>query len=251
MRLANKICVVTGAARGLGRAFALRIAQEGAAVACVDVLTEDNMETARLIASAGGRAVAITADVSDKDSTERMAAAVAEYFGGIDGLVNNAAIYAGLQTRPLENIPQDEWDRVMAVNVRGVWLVTRAVLPWLRRSGKGKIVNIASGVVLNGTPYLLHYVASKGAVFAITRAMARELGRDRICVNSLAPGLTMTQASIDLFTPQAIGQNVQSRCIVREEQPEDLLGALVLLLSDEADFITGQMLVVNGGQVFH
>lgn len=251
MRLAGKVCVVTGAAQGLGRAFALRLAQEGAAVACADVQEGGNAETARLIEAAGGRAVALRADVTDAASTERMASEAAERLGGLDALVNNAAIYAGLTTRPLEDILPDEWDRVMSVNVRGVWLATRAVLPHLRRRGKGKIVNIASGVALNGMPYLLHYVASKGAVVALTRGMARELGRDNICVNSLAPGLTMTQASIDLLPADAIAQNVQSRCIAREEQPDDLLGALVLLVSDEADFITGQLIVVNGGQVFH
>lgn len=251
MRLTGKVCVVTGAAQGLGREFALGLAAEGAAIACVDVKSGDNEETARLVEKTGGRAVALVADVSRVDSTEAMGREVAAALGGIDVLINNAAIYAGLTARPFEEIPTDEWDRLMAVNVRGVWLASRAVVPYMRQRGRGRIVNIASGVALNGTPNLLHYVASKGAVVAMTRAMARELGRDNIAVNSVAPGLTMTQASVDMFSGDAIAQNIRSRCFVREEQPSDVVGAVKFLASDEAEFITGQLLVVNGGQVFH
>lgn len=251
MRLAGKACVVTGAAQGLGRELALGLASEGAAVACVDVQSAANEETASLVERAGGRVVAITADVTDLESTEAMAREAAAKLGGIDGLVNNAAIYSGLRLRPLAEIPVDEWDRLMAVNVRGVWLASRAVIPYMRQRGKGKIVNIASGAVLHGMPFLAHYVASKGAVIALTRAMARELGRENICACSVAPGLTMTQASIDLFSDEAIAQNVRGRCIQRAETPADVVGAVKFLLSDEADFVTGQMLVVNGGQTLY
>jgi NAD(P)-dependent dehydrogenase (short-subunit alcohol dehydrogenase family) len=251
MGLAGKVCIVTGAAQGLGREFALTLAREGASVACVDIQATANDETARQVEQAGGHALAVTADVTDPESSEAMARQVAAKLGGIDGLVNNAAVYAGLKLRSLEEIPPDEWDRVMAANVRGVWLASRAVVPYMRRRGGGKIVNLASGVVLNGAPFLLHYVASKGAVLAMTRAMARELGPQGIAVNSVAPGLTMTQASVDLYTAEAVARNVQGRCLQREEQPGDVAGAVVFLLSAGADFITGQMLVVNGGQVFH
>jgi len=247
----QRVCIVTGAAQGLGREFAVRLAEKGAAVVCADIQDDGGRETVQQIEKSGGRAMAIRTDVTSVQSTEAMARRVASEFDGIDALVNNAGIYAGLKLRALDELDVEEWDRVMAVNVRGVWLATRAVLPYMRQRGKGKIVNIASGVAINGAPFLLHYVASKGAVVSLTRSMARELGQYNICVNSVAPGLTMTQASIDIFPPESIAKNFQSRCIQREEQPEDVAGAVAFLVSDEADLITGQMLVVNGGQAFH
>jgi NAD(P)-dependent dehydrogenase (short-subunit alcohol dehydrogenase family) len=179
-----------------------------------------------------------------------MVEATVRRFGRIDVLVNNAALFSKLAPKPIEEIPVEEWDRVMAVNVRGVFLCCQAVLPQMRRQGRGKIVNIASGIIISGRPNLLHYVTSKGAVFALTRALAREVGLAGITVNSLAPGLTATEGTRAQLDPEEFAGQRQMRALARDETPEDLEGTLVFLASDDSDFITGQMIVVNGGAVF-
>lgn len=242
--LAGKRVVVTGAAGGLGRAFAAAFAREGARVLAADINLEGAKETAALT---GGIGAAV--DVTSQSSTAALAALAAERLGGIDVLVNNAAIYAGLERRGFESIDEAVWDRVMAVNVKGPWQMTRAVAPHLRRAGGGAVVNVSSATVMSGSPDWLHYVSSKGAVIAMTRALARELGDDRITVNALAPGFTLTEASLGLID-NAASYGVTRGAIKRAAGSDDMVGAALFLASPLAAFITGQTLIVDGGRQF-
>jgi len=251
LRLQGRVAIVTGAAQGIGARYAAALAAEGAAVVCADLI--DAEPVAAQIRAAGGRALALHADVSSAESVVQMAAASVEAFGRIDVLVNNAGLFANLAMRPFEQIEAAEWDRVMAVNVRGPFECAKAVLPQMRAQGYGKIVNIASATVFKGSPMLLHYVTSKGAVVAMTRSLARELGDAGIRVNTLAPGLTASENTLANPAWQgAVGaDNIASRAIKREVTPEDLCGTLVYLASAESDFVTGQVIVVDGGSVMH
>jgi NAD(P)-dependent dehydrogenase (short-subunit alcohol dehydrogenase family) len=251
LRLQGRVAIVTGAAQGIGARYAAALAAEGAALVCADVI--DAEPVAAQIRAAGGRALALRADVSSAESVRQMAAASVEAFGRIDVLVNNAGLFANLAMKPFEQIDAAEWDRVMAVNVRGPFECAKAVLPQMRAQGYGKIVNIASATVFKGSPLLLHYVTSKGAVVAMTRSLARELGDAGIRVNTLAPGLTASENTLANPAWQgAIGaNNIASRAIKREVTPDDLCGTLVYLASAESDFVTGQVIVVDGGSVMH
>lgn len=251
LRLQGRVAIVTGAAQGIGARYAAALAAQGAALVCADVI--DAEPVAAQIRAAGGRALALRADVSLAESVCQMAAASVEAFGRIDVLVNNAGLFANLAMKPFEQIEAAEWDRVMAVNVRGPFECARAVLPQMRAQGYGKIVNIASATVFKGSPMLLHYVTSKGAVVAMTRSLARELGDAGIRVNTLAPGLTASENTLANPAWQgAVGaNNIASRAIKREVTPEDLCGTLVYLASAESDFVTGQVIVVDGGSVMH
>jgi NAD(P)-dependent dehydrogenase (short-subunit alcohol dehydrogenase family) len=250
-RLKDKVAIVTGAAQGIGADYARALAAEGAAVAVTDVL--DPTAVCDEIVASGGRALARRTDVSDPASVAELMRACVEAFGRIDILVNNAGIFGSLPLRPFEQIPSDEFDAVMRVNVRGVFECSKAVAPLMRRQKYGKIVNIASGTVFKGTPMLMHYVASKGAVVAMTRCMAREMGNDGIRVNCIAPGLTMSESvrNNPSWSDDIIASNMASRALKREAVPEDMLGALIFLCSPESDFITGQTIVVDGGSVMH
>jgi NAD(P)-dependent dehydrogenase (short-subunit alcohol dehydrogenase family) len=197
----------------------------------------------------GGEAIDVVADVADPAAARAAVDETAARLGGVDALVNNAALFSTLPNRPFEEIPAEEVQRLMAVNVVAPFVLCQAVAPHLRRRGGGKIVNIGSGIVLSGTPGLAHYVASKGAIFALTRALARELGPDGITVNTLAPGFTLTDA-LRARGDQPVEASRRSRALARDEVPEDLEGSLVYLLSSDSDFVTGQMLVVNGGNTF-
>ena len=251
LRLQGRVAIVTGAAQGIGARYAAALAAEGAALVCADVI--DAEPVAAQIRAAGGRALALLADVSSAESVRQMAAASVEAFGRIDVLVNNAGLFANLAMKPFEQIEAAEWDRVMAVNVRGPFECAKAVLPQMRAQGYGKIINIASATVFKGSPMLLHYVTSKGAVVAMTRSLARELGDAGIRVNTLAPGLTASENTLANPAWQgAVGaNNIASRAIKREVTPEDLCGTLVYLASAESDFVTGQVIVVDGGSVMH
>jgi 3-oxoacyl-[acyl-carrier protein] reductase len=251
MRLDGKVAIVTGAGQGIGRAYALRLAQEGARVAVAEVQAAKGEETAAAIRAAGGEALALSTDVSDEASAEAMARATAERFGRIDVLVNNAAIFYGVARKAFDQLTVAEWDRLYAVNVRGVWLCCKAVVPYMRRQGDGgKIVNIASDTVLSGIPYLLHYVSSKGAVIALTRALASELGTDNICVNAVAPGFTLSEAGQNA-PDETQERSVAGRALHRPEMPDDLVGTIVYLASPDSDFVTGQTIAFNGGYVLH
>jgi NAD(P)-dependent dehydrogenase (short-subunit alcohol dehydrogenase family) len=247
--LKGKRVVVTGAAGGLGRAFALAFAGEGAHVLAADINETGVQETVALIKAAGGVAHSDKVDVTSRLSTETLAATAAKAMGGIDVLVNNAAIYAGLERKGFEEIDEAVWDRVMAVNVKGPWAMTRAVAPHMRNSGQGAIINVSSATVMSGSPQWLHYVSSKGAVIAMTRALARELGDDRITVNALAPGFTLTEASLGLIE-NAADYGVTRGAIKRAAGSDDMVGAALFLASSLATFITGQTIIVDGGRQF-
>lgn len=242
--LAGKRVVVTGAAGGLGRAFAQAFAREGAVVMAADINLAGAEETAALT---GGHAAAV--DVTTQASTAALAALAVDRMGGIDILVNNAAIYAGLERRGFEQIDEAIWDRVMAVNVKGPWQMTRAAAPHLRAAGGGAVINVSSATVMSGSPEWLHYVSSKGAVIAMTRALARELGDDRVTVNALAPGFTLTEASLGLMD-NAASYGVTRGAIKRAAGSDDMVGAALFLASPLATFITGQTLIIDGGRQF-
>jgi len=247
MRLKNKVAIVTGGAKGLGRAFALRLAEEGAAVMVVDI---DNLkQTVDTIKYTGGQAQFFQADVARMEDTLAMAKATKEAFGRIDILVNNAAIYAGLKRKAFNEIDLAEWDLVMNVNVKGAFLTTRAVFPYMKEQGYGKIVNLASEVFFTGSHGFAHYVASKGGIIGLTRALAVELGPHNICINCVAPGFTDTEASRGLADVKKY--DVTKTPLQRLEKPEDLTGATLFLVSSESDFITGQTLLVDGGRAMH
>ena len=239
-----------GRGGGLGRAFALAFASAGARIVAADL---DGAAAAATCAAVldgidGAAAVPVTVDVADEASTVAMAAAALDAFGSIDALVNNAAVYAGLQRRPFDQIQVAEWDRVMAVNVRGPWLCARACAEALRDGG-GAIVNVASATVMSGSPLWAHYVASKSALIGLSRVMARELGDHGVRVNALAPGFTLTPASRELID-DAEAYGVARGAIKRGLEPEDIVGTAVFLASDAASMITGQTLVVDGGRQF-
>ena len=246
-RLSGRVAIVTGGAQGIGRVYARRLLSEGAQVVVADIDDQGALETARQL---GEGALALHTDVSDKSSVRQMVERTVDSLGRVDVLVNNAALFGPLEYQPIEDISVELWDRVMAVNVRGVFLCCQAVAPVMKRQGAGKIINIASGILLSAPPNFAHYITSKGAVFAMTRALARELGPSGITVNSLAPGLTLSDAVFLHHAPERIEQTRSSRPLPRDELPEDLEGALAFLASDDSNFMTGQMLVVNGGAQF-
>lgn len=250
-RMKDKVVIVTGAAQGIGAAYAKALAAEGARLVVADIL--DARPVAQAIEAAGGEAIAVETDVADEASAEAMASAAIEHFGRIDVLVNNAAIYASLTMKPFEQIDAGEWDRVMAVNVRGPFVCAKAVVPHMRRAGYGRIVNISSGTPFKGTPNLLHYVTSKGAILALTRALARELGEQGICVNTLAPGLVLSEGVIENaeMRDRLTGPVLASRALKRDQKPEDLIAPLLFLASDDSGFMTGETLVIDGGSVMH
>jgi NAD(P)-dependent dehydrogenase (short-subunit alcohol dehydrogenase family) len=245
--LEGKVAVVTGGAQGIGRAIADALAGEGARIVIADV------QGAEEAAAAYPEGVGLAVDVTSEEDTARMADEAVARCGRIDVLVNNAGLYATLPMRPFLDIPVDEWRRVMDVNVLGMFLASRAVVPRMREQGGGRIVNISSGTVFRGVPFLLHYVASKGAVIALTRALAKELGKDEIRVNCVAPGFTMTESvQAQPEVVQALRDvTIAARTIQRDETPEDVAGAVAFLCGPDADFITGQTLVIDGGQFFH
>jgi NAD(P)-dependent dehydrogenase (short-subunit alcohol dehydrogenase family) len=243
------VVIVTGGARGIGAALCRHLARRGAAIVAADVV--DAGQLVEELSAEGLRAGAVETDVSDEHSWSRLVDVVLDRHGRIDALVNNAAVYQGLGAkRPFTEITVAEWDRVMAVNTRGVWLGMRAVHPAMQRQGHGRIVNLASSTVHMGVPYFAHYTASKGAVIALTRSVAREVGRDGITVNAIAPGLVETEATLTLNDPAYVATAAQGRAVGRAMVPEDLCPAVTFLCSPASGFITGQTLVVDGGVTF-
>lgn len=247
-RLDSRTLVVTGGARGLGLAIARHCVEAGARVALFDVLDDAGQAAAESLSGSGADATFHHVDIVHRDQIGAALASIADRWGGIDGLVNCAALATGLGGQPFDRIEEDEWDRVMAINVKGTWLACGEAAPYLRASTSGRIVNMASDVALWGADLFAHYVASKGAVIALTRALARELGPDGVTVNAVAPGLTRTEAT-ESAAKSRWRQYADGQLVEREGQPRDTAGTVVFLLSDAADFITGQTLVVDGGFV--
>jgi len=250
MRLRGKVAIVTGGARALGRAYALRLSQEGAKVVIADIL--EGEETVDAVKKQGGEALYVKTDVTSEESTREMARQTVDKFGRVDILINNAAMFATLVKRPFYEIPAEEWDKVMAVNLKGPFLCAKAVYPYMKKQGKGKIINVSSGTFYKGLPHFLHYVVSKGGNVALTRSLAREVGDAGICVNTIAPGYTETEYLREnpQDPPEVTKAIIGSRCIKRPETPEDLTGTIVFLSSDDSDFVTGQTIIVDGGSAF-
>lgn len=245
-----KTIIVTGGASGIGYAFSEHLAQAGHRVVIADLRGAEDAAT-RLTAM-GHEALGVPMDVVREDDAARMAQAAIDAFGGIDGLVNNAALFTTLTLAPVDQIPNQEWMRVMEVNTLGPFNCAKAVLPALRKSGRGRIVNIASNVPMKAPPNMAHYVASKGALIAFTRSLARELAKDKITVNAIAPGFTLSDGVLENGMHDRIGDNARTtgRCIQRDQVPADLVSALAYLIADGASFVTGQTLAVDGGSVF-
>lgn len=246
-RVEGRVCIVTGAAQGIGAVYAKALADEGGKIVVSDI--DDASAVADEIVAAGGEAIALKNDVSDWGSCQDMAAKSVEAFGRIDVLVNNAAIFGKLDRASIDEISPELFERVMKVNVGGTFLCTKAAIPVMREQGYGKIVNISTSRIFAGLPFYLHYDASKGAVFGMTRAMAKELGDDGIRVNAIAPGSTMSE-NVKARTDWRDGgpaAKLAGRALKRLQEPDDLIGACVFFASAESDFVTGQTLVIDGG----
>jgi NAD(P)-dependent dehydrogenase (short-subunit alcohol dehydrogenase family) len=248
-RLDGKVSIVTGAAQGIGAYYARGLAGEGAKVILADVKDCKKAEEAVRKEVEGAEYFSVHCDVSDENSVSALFDKAIGQFGRVDILVNNAAFFSGLGRQPFEEISVEEWDKVMGINLRGVFLCCRAATPIMRRQKYGKIVNIASDTMMKGTPNFAHYVSSKGGVVAFTRAISKEVGVDGICVNSVAPGLTTTDAmqAEPGYSEDRFARTVSSRAIPRIQEPNDLVGTVIFLSSPDSDFITGQCIVVNGG----
>ena len=249
-RLEDKVAIVTGGASGLGKTFCLALAEHGAKLVVADIKDKEAQQTAREIQDKGGKAISIKVDVSSEEATLGMAQGTIKQFGRIDILVNNAAMVYGITRKPFTEIPPAEWDKLMAVNLKGVFLCCRAVFPQMKKQGKGKIINLTSETAFTGSNNLIHYVTSKGGIISFTRALAGEVGRYGIRVNAIGPGFTDSESSRSLID-DITSYDVSLTPLRRLEQPEDLVGTLVFLAGDESDFITGQTLVVDGGRYMH
>ena len=251
-RLEGRVAIVTGGAKGIGRHYSLALAAEGARVMIADIV-DGAAVAAEIAAKHGANSVASEiCDVSDEGAVKRLVAATLERFEKVDVLVNNAALYAPLKEMKFTEIDVDTWDKVMAINLRGPFLMAKHVAPEMAKRRYGKIINIGSGTAVRGIPWIMHYVTSKGGITAMTRAMSRELGDDGICVNTLMPGFTLSDSIVNQnpgHVQTARGRAIASRALKRDMQPQDLLGALVFLASAESDFVTGQTIAVDGGNV--
>jgi 3-oxoacyl-[acyl-carrier protein] reductase len=252
-RLDGKVVVVTGAAQGIGAAYARRLVADGCTVVLADRNGDGVAATAAALESSGegwpGKAAAYTVDVAARDSCAAFAAQLTEAYGRVDGLINNAAVFSTITMKPFWEITDDEWDRLMAVNLRGPWLLVSELLPLLQAAGSASIVNIGSDAVLLGRPGYLHYVASKGGVHGMTFSMARELGGFGIRVNTLSPGPVYTEVPRETVSPAQREAMLSAQALHRPAGPDDIVGAAAFLLSDDASYLTGQTLSINGGLV--
>jgi NAD(P)-dependent dehydrogenase (short-subunit alcohol dehydrogenase family) len=246
-QLDGRVALVTGGSQGIGLAIAEGLAAEGARIVIAD------LRGAEAAAEAFPGGIGLTADVADEDAVEQLVADAVERCGSIDVLVNNAGLYASLEMRAFTEIPLAEWRQVMDVNVASMFLMCRSVVPVMQRGGGGRIVNISSGTPFRGVPFLLHYVTSKGAIVAFTRALAKEVGKHDVLVNCVAPGFTMS-AGVEAH-PEVVEKlrdvSVSARTLQRDQVPEDVVGAVVYFSGPGSTFVTGQTIVIDGGQYFH
>jgi NAD(P)-dependent dehydrogenase (short-subunit alcohol dehydrogenase family) len=251
MYLKDKVAIVTGSAMGIGRAMAEGLASEGASIVIADVARAD--VAAKEMKDKGFQAIGVKVDVSSQQDTEKMAAETLKAFRRIDILVNNAGIYTSLIPGPFAKITVEEWRRVMDVNVLGMFLCCRAVIGEMRKNKNGRVINLSSGTPFKGIPYLLHYTTSKGAVIALTRALAKEVGADNILVNAIAPGFTLSDGVMasEIQLKHFREVSAKARTLVRDQYPQDLVGAVKFFAGPDSSFITGQTLVVDGGAYFH
>lgn len=246
--LDNHVAIITGAGQGLGRAFALRFAKEGAALLLPDIDLGKVEETAQMIKEEGGKAVPMQMDISNEQDSKQMADEAIARYGQVDILVNNAAALKGVGNTHWDAWTVEEWDRIFEVNTRGTWLCCKFIAPLMTKRGKGKIINMASDIFkLPGAQMGLAYACSKAAVCALTQTLARILGPSGVCVNAIAPGLTATESALQQTGKEAFEATIAVQCIKRREEPEDLEGTAVFLASSASDFITGQVIMVNGG----
>ena len=249
--LAEKVIIVTGGGTGIGKVYSQRMAQAGARVVLADIAAQESNKVAQEIAASGGQALSIPTDISDEAAVQAMVDQTIAAWGRIDGLVNNASLMSVLERRDWHKIDVAEWDRVMEVNLRGIFVCCRAVYPHMKAQGGGRIVNISSGRFWTGSPNRLHYSTSKAGVIGLTRSLASELGDDNIGVNSVTPGFTLSETQVASSSQNYVAGRDQGRCFKRPQTPDDLVGAVMFLLSDASSFITGQTLNVDGGQAFH
>jgi 3-oxoacyl-[acyl-carrier protein] reductase len=249
--LTGRTVIVTGGGKGIGKVYALAFARAGARVVAADIDGEAADAVARDIVASNQEAIAVTVDVADADSAQAMARTARDRFGTIDVLINNASLMSVLPRRSWLEIPVDEWDRVMAVNLRGIFLCCRAVFPAMREQRRGKIVNISSSRVWEGTPNRLHYTTSKAGVIGLTRALAREVGEFGITVNAVTPGLTLSETQVASSSNNYLATRDEGRALGRSQYPEDLVGTVMFLASPASDFMTGQTVNVDGGKSMH
>jgi 3-oxoacyl-[acyl-carrier protein] reductase len=249
--LRGKVAIVTGAGGDIGRAICVRYAQEGARVLVAELRQDLAERTAAAVKEAGGEALALATDVSKEADADAMARAAHERWGRVDVLVNCAAIFGTARRAQFWELTVEEWDQLMAVNLRGMWLCSKAVFPYMREQGAGRIINIASGTAFWGSPQFLHYVTSKAGVIGMTRAMARELGEYGIGVNAIAPGLTVTSGALATTSRDYLEARAKAGAFKRPQEPSDLVGTFVYLASDDSSFVTGQTIVVDGGRVLN
>ena len=249
--LNDRVVIITGGGKGIGKVYAKEFARAGARVVAADIDGLAAEVVARDIADQGGAALALATDIADVNSAEAMAAAALARFGSIDVLVNNASLMSVLPRRSWLEIPVEEWDRVMAVNLRGMFLCCRAVFPAMRAKGRGKVVNISSSRVWDGTPNRPHYTTSKAGVIGFTRALAREVAEFGITVNAVTPGMTLSETQVASSSANYLATRVGGRAIERAQVPEDLVGAVMFLASPASDFMTGQTINVDGGKAMH
>ena len=247
----GKVVIVTGGGTGIGKVYSQRLAEGGARVVLADIAAEASEAVAAGIRDAGGEAIAIPTDVIDPDAVQAMVDQTIGKWGRIDGLINNASLMSVLPRGDWFRIPIDEWDRVMAVNLKGIFLCCRAVYPHMKAQGGGRIVNISSSRIWAGNPNRLHYTTSKAGVVGLTRALAREVGDDKIGVNAITPGFTESETQMASSSSNYVAGRDQSRCFKRPQYPDDLVGAVMFLISDASAFITGQTINVDGGQAMH